>query len=436
MHPSIRRAYEERTHPFINHPIHGVYGKDLAYAQHDYIKAKYDESGGPRTTNQGGLMRWLMPLLYKIMRTEQPHADELEQLAIKVVKEVWQITDELDFNAKLVQPQDFTAPPLEQEPPQPDIEGEEEGEEEETITPAEKGEIDKRITMNSLIHGAAAHQMVTMHHLVKNEITTIDPNLMKMYDQIARASIYTHWLTDIAQVAELAGQGGEESIQWPEMEEGGEGAIIVNAKAVIFPLLVHELSKGVMEVLAAHGLPKDPQLLKKVYKHADVLKDEFFHYLVGPEIWRRFIKIIKPKDLSRVISTLATQSPGNIHKIIGEVIDNPEQAQQIVNDMMGGGKMEPRVESKSKKLKPKVESKDLISTIADQITEDPDVMAEPKPTPTIPMPKTPPMPRPGPSTPGPAPDKTPTPFRPPKPAEDPRPKARRHPTGLRTLHNR
>jgi hypothetical protein len=344
MHPSIRRAYEERTHPFINHPIHGVYGKDLAYAQHDHIKAKYDESGGPRTTNQGGLMRWLMPLLYKIMRTEQPHADELEQLAIKVVKEVWQITDELDFNAKLVRPQDFTPPPPPPEPPQPGIEGEEE---EETITPEEKGEIDKRITMNSLIHGAAAHQMVTMHHLVKNEITTIDPNLMKMYDQMARASIYTHWLTDIAQVAELAGQGGEESIQWPEME--GEGAITVNAKAVIFPLLVHELSKGVMEVLSAHGLPKDAKLLKKVYKHADVLKDEFFHYLVGPEIWRRFIKIIKPKNLSLAISKLASQSPNNIHKIIGDVVDNPERARQIMNNMIGGEEMasEPRIKEES-----------------------------------------------------------------------------------------
>jgi hypothetical protein len=233
---------------------------------------------------------------------------------------------------------------------------------------------------------------------------------------------YSHWGIPLDFVLQQAGQqGGEVSIQWPEEgaegEEGEEaeeadgGEITVNAKAQIFPILIHELSKGVMEVITAHGIPQDPELWKKVKKYADRPEHEFFHFLVGPEVWRRFLKVVGKRRLPDVIQLLATQEPDDVHKIIGAIVDNPEKAEELI-DAMGNEQEYEDIDwgslDESKKKK--------IEWIAKNITENPDVA----PAPVKPKPK--PGTKPGPTK---TPKKRPGPFRPPKPSEDPAPKAKK-----------
>jgi hypothetical protein len=399
MHPSIRRAYEERTHPLINHPIHGVYGKDLADSAHSFIKEKYSQATGSENFN----FPMMMQLIQRAEEVESAHKEELEAMAIEIVKQIWGVTDELNFNADLTSEPDF------------ELEGYEPEEEDDTeLTPEEKKHADKRVTMNIMTHGAAQHQMLSLHHMIDAALKKIDPQLVQIYDKIAKSLEFSHWGIPLEFVMQQQGQqGGEVKIQWPEGEESEEddgGEITVNAKAQIFPILIHELSKGVMEVLTAHGLPQDPALLKKVYKYADRPEHEFFHFLVGPEVWRRFLKVVGKRKLPEVIQLLATQEPDDVHKIIGTIIDHPEKAEELI-DAMGNteeyedidfGSVE---ESKKKK----------INWIAKNITENPDVA----PAPVKPKPK--PGTMPGPTK---TPKKRPGPFRPPKPAEQPGPKAK------------
>jgi hypothetical protein len=46
------------------------------------------------------------------------------------------------------------------------------------------------------------------------------------------------------------------------------------ARGITFPVLVHEIIKGVMELLSAHGLPKDKKLAEYVINKADFLSEE------------------------------------------------------------------------------------------------------------------------------------------------------------------
>jgi hypothetical protein len=435
-----------------------VYGHDLARAAYEHLAQKYEEMTGSREFN----MRGDIQKLEFAQRAEYPHRHELEKIAVDIVKQIWGITDEIDFVAKLNPDPKFELQSGEKEKEEIEIEPEKK----EELTPEEKKEVDKRITMNIMTHGAALHQMSTMHHMAAEAINQINPRLLAAYDRVAKGSQYSAWFMDLEMILAMAGiQGGEVKVKWPkedgdkeseeeeaekpleepekqELEaepeeeidlEKSTGGITVYATAIVFPMLLHELTKGVMEILTAHGLPKDKDLLKKVYKYADKPEHEFFHYLVGPEIWRRFIKVIGKNKLPDVIAALSTREPDEVHKIIGAVVDDPEKAGELISGLIAGEEDETEEqeigESKMRHCQKcgmaECKCSDKIKFIADQLTDDPDVVAE-TPAPAPAAPEAPPKEKPAPMpTPKKTPAPTPSPFRPPKPAEEPGPKAKR-----------
>ena len=41
----------------------------------------------------------------------------------------------------------------------------------------------------------------------------------------------------------------------------------IKAEGALFPILVHELYKGVMDYVSSHGLPSDPSTAEDVYRY-------------------------------------------------------------------------------------------------------------------------------------------------------------------------
>jgi hypothetical protein len=387
MHPSIRQAYEAGTHPLAQHPIHGVYGRDLAFGQYEHIKGQYARTAGQEQLDMADMMR----TLNWIRQTEADHKEELEKLAKKIVAEIWGASPDI-FEAEIGEAGGGAS--------------DEEGEIE--LTPEQLKEVHKRITLNTLTHGAAIHQMTTLHHMVKEALDKIDPDLLKAYDNFARGSVYSSWFASIEAILALAGiKGGEVEVDWENDQPK------IKAKGVVFPVLVHELSKGVMELITAHGLPQDEETLRKVLKAADRYETEVFHFFVGPELWRRFLKVVDQRKLPQIIMSLSKQEPDDLHDIIGAIVDNPDMAKQMINDLI----TEPEgfdVKTYEEGMPEEDEVEEgRIRSIADMISEDPDIAeaapaAPPKEAPV--KPETPEK------------DK-PDPFRPPKPAVQPKPKA-------------
>src|SRR5262249_2159884 len=58
--------------------------------------------------------------------------------------------------------------------------------------------INKRLTLNWLIQGAAQHAGLTFHHLVADEIVSLDPRLLRLYDQFALIILLQYWHVDSA----------------------------------------------------------------------------------------------------------------------------------------------------------------------------------------------------------------------------------------------
>jgi hypothetical protein len=57
----------------------------------------------------------------------------------------------------------------------------------------EQLQIQKRLTLNWLIQGAAQHAGMTFHHLVRDELNLINPTLLHLYDQYALINLLQYW---------------------------------------------------------------------------------------------------------------------------------------------------------------------------------------------------------------------------------------------------
>jgi hypothetical protein len=56
-----------------------------------------------------------------------------------------------------------------------------------------RDEINKRLTLNWLIQGAAQHAGMTFHHLVRDQLNALDERLLPLYDEYALINLLQYW---------------------------------------------------------------------------------------------------------------------------------------------------------------------------------------------------------------------------------------------------
>jgi len=312
----LTEAYEDEAHPDVKNFWSGLRKSQHILAKHPVYAMHGERLSKGGYTDVDVDVRPLMQLVQKIMRIEHAHKDELESLAKEVVVSIWGI-DENMLDAKLttnVKEDEET-----DDDPNDKIElGE--------IDDELRKQINKRITMNTLTHGSSIHQMKSAHHLIDKRLKEIDPELINYYTHISKGAHKFYWLIPNGTIG---GQSGNVSIKWDKKP-------IVKARAWIFPVLVQELSKGVMELLTMHGYSSlDSDTQYKVREHADKLEDEQWLIQVGSELWRQFLKVVpKGINLAELIAEFSTKDPDYVHDVIDAAIDDPSKASKLLSDMM------------------------------------------------------------------------------------------------------
>ncbi len=363
MNPQTKFAWQHGGYPFSKHPFFKKHGHSLSGTAFDASKSNVarhwkrddeDEANFSWAGSQPELMQKIVAILNHIKQAEEPHIAELEQAAIQISSEVWGI-DPSRLRAKItsdVQPD-----------PQPEMEQEEEVEETEDQAEdqAEGGEededsfeqptfddefevedtdsprhIDHRVLMNLLTQGAAVHQYNTLHHLAAEKINQIDPTLLKSYTQIATGVTHTYWLLPILQMMQNAGAAQESAIGSEQIQMDEEGNGIVVAKGTCFPVLLHELTKGIMELITYHQISKqDPVMQEKIVQGADKFDGEPWMIMIGPEVWRRFLKILQenrvPNNrIAYIIHRLSDAEPEDAAEFIDAVVSDPRKAASLL----------------------------------------------------------------------------------------------------------
>ena len=251
---------------------------------------------------QGMVYQEMMRKLPNIMRIEGAHREELIELAKEAslseaeVPEGWyQIEASLgmpDANNFRFEPEDEDEDeeekPEEMQFPSFDVED---------LTDEEILELEKhkRNIINALIQGAAkkGHYLFQKPE-IKSRLDAIDPSLYRDYLGIMAINDFLYFsMEQMIEMMSQTGQGVAGKVELGDADEegddeGGEGEYQPDTKimatGLIFPILCHEIIKGLEEAKGRHGLPKEPGLRQKVQGQTDVLSNEPMQLRVGPEI--------------------------------------------------------------------------------------------------------------------------------------------------------
>ena len=305
MEPGIERQINQRQTPYAENPMLPQDGdRDfIEMITSQRFKDSVDKVRrflGDTTPIQGnnpmmGLMSSVMGSLRQIKQVEVQNKEYLENLAVDLVKKELGIPEgQLQFDVELVNGPMGASEGMQTQPEQPDEEDVEEAfkeseehqeEMEDFMDSMEKFNLEKakRRMINSLVQGAA-FKGGHMYTLVSDEINRLSPNLLNLYGVTQSLMEHLYWL--YPDMENMAGGGGGQMGQSESDPETDPPTI--KAKAFTFPLLVHEIVKGIYSLYGDQGLPNDPVQRSMVVGAEDTLPAEIWDSRLGPIFWEKF----------------------------------------------------------------------------------------------------------------------------------------------------
>jgi hypothetical protein len=195
-------------------------------------------------------------------------------------------------------------------------------------------EVYKRRFLNAMGQGAAK-KCNHMFHLVDDKLTDLDPKLPNKYAKMMSAADYMYYAI-------------------PKMDEGVSGGVVrveyptpenpkakIHAQAMVFPVLIHEIVKGVMELLSAHGLPKNKKVADYVINKADFLAAEPWDMRMGPAIWGKFTDAVPADDFGlkhHAYTHLASLPANEFNNQMKEIMAGTKRGKKIVEDIINSVK--------------------------------------------------------------------------------------------------
>jgi len=361
MNPDLERRLSRGEHPFGGSgslPSTGEnanYSEKLASKRFKEIVSKVKRYHGVQSIPPDA-MRQMYQLMNEIGQIETRHKDALERLAISIVSEEFEIPEEM-LEVELTPPGSKLS-----------IESDDEDEDEQeqpNIPNRPKSaarieeleiEVDKRNVINAMIQGAAKKGHY-IFHMVADELDGIDPRLMGLYGKLMSLADFQYWI--IGEGLSSGSVGGMEKIEWRKAEksfsddsddsdekdggekisvEKGEEYPVVVAKAWFFPLLVHELIKGSLELAASNWAEGhlDFEEQQAVILKADTPSNEVWGMRLGPGMWEKFIECIGTEnyDIKQwLFSELTKLEAKKFHEFMKEILSNSQRCNEIIDEL-------------------------------------------------------------------------------------------------------
>ena len=236
-------------------------------------------------------------LINQLMQDEAPYKEQLEQLAVRMVKKMYPVIDEfgIEIEATLGAAQ---LPPMEpgepepQMPPQPQV----------PQVDIMNDEVAKRRLINAITQGASIRGALDKPFI--EFLNEVPDNLLDSYNETladidGSVDKYGETLKKVFGVfhdeqalamfmAMLAGGngggGGEQKGGESEAEFDDDGKVKIRATGLIFPFLIHEIIKGLYEIASLQGFTKDKETNIATAAAADKLEYEPEDFAIGTHI--------------------------------------------------------------------------------------------------------------------------------------------------------
>jgi len=311
MSPDIQSKLEKGETPMSDNPalprkdddeMDNSFEQLIASKRFRDVVAKVKRYTGMQDVSQNQLMnlqKMLMNAINEIKKIESNNEGYLEQLAVDLVKKELSIPDDaFQFDVELTSmPGQIDMSGMRSSSDEPEDEdvieqfgvSEEEAEDdlENFMAAFEKFDLEKakRRFINSLIQGASKKGHY-MFHLVEEELNNINPRLLNLYGVLMSINDLLYWILPDEMILSAAESGA--GMEGKEEIDDTTDPPTIKAKGLFFPILVHEIVKGVYEILGTQGLPDDPKAAEMIIASQDTLPYEIWDLRLGPVIWEKF----------------------------------------------------------------------------------------------------------------------------------------------------
>lgn len=246
-------------------------------------------------SGQSGFMQLqgiLSESAYKIFGVEATQINYLEKLAVDLVIEEMKIPNgAFQFDCKIVSLGKVSKQGFQDEaqnPSENEIEktfGEQSSAND--MTPNELFELEKhkRRFINLLIQGASKKGHY-MYLLVQDKLNNINPELSSLYGKMMSINDLTYWILPDSMIKMIASNSS--SMAGKEEIDDTTNPPTIKTQAICFPVSIHEIIKGIMEVFGTQGLPDEPNMAQMIIDSVDSLANETTDLRLGVGIWEIF----------------------------------------------------------------------------------------------------------------------------------------------------
>lgn len=273
----------------------------------------------------GLLKKELSKLLSTCLKHEQNCHDALEKLAGQVVCELLNIpTDTVDIRTALTSEIDTSNQRM--FPEQTEDYSFENIKDMNSLT----DEIYKRRILNCLIAGTAMRYANDITTYIQ-ELFKIDPELPTLYRKILSINNLLLYVDTDSVDGKDTTEGGAVDVTLTSQDE----MPVIESKAILFPILVEETIKGVLELVIAHGLPQDREKAKYVMQKADFKLAEVWDLRLGLPLSERIFKLIEEEvEPTFLFMELSKMKVKDFNEALQEVFAGTKEGRDFINGLV------------------------------------------------------------------------------------------------------
>lgn len=335
MNPQLEDDLANGRHSLGKHPIfpesdESSFEEKIMGERFNEVAKRYKRAYDVDTIDEKNVIRTMMPLVRETMGLEAKHKKALEKLAEKMIREEYDMDkDVVEIHAELTSEINMVGTKKNPKPMAVEMQFKNHDE----VVNANE-EVYKRRFLNAMTQGAAK-KCNHMFHMVDDEITDMDPRLANKYSKMMASADYMYYIIPAMENNEIGSvNGGVVRVQFPTKDNP---KAVIYAQAMVFPVLIHELVKGVMELLSAHGLPKNKKIGEYVINKADFLAAEPWDMRLGPGLWDRFTRMVEPDDFPlkhHIYSELAALPVREFNLKMREIMAGTKEGKKIIDEIV------------------------------------------------------------------------------------------------------
>lgn len=290
------------------------------------LSSKYlDVTDGLPIDNVQQLQHELSGLLTQCIKMEMKSKKALEQLAVKVASDIFSIPqDIINIEANIVGNIDVSKHRI-----LPEKTDEFEFDSLEDMRELSDG-VYKRRMIDSLVAGAANYYATDISNYLQ-DLFSINPDLPSIYQKINQYNKALLYLLDLnSEDAKTTIEGGKVDVY----VSNSSTQIKIVAEGIIFPALLEETIKGLLEVAVLHGLPKDRKKAAYIMKKADFKAADMWDLRLGVPLWERIIDIseddVEPNFLLMELSMLDYET---FNEVLAEIFAHTKRGKMLLKDI-------------------------------------------------------------------------------------------------------